>query len=137
VPLFQSSAREFFYYHVQIISGASQPSVRWIPGESNWSMKLNTHLYLVLFLGVFSKQFGKKPLLALLCLPAWNSSTSNRFMFMKFCIWDFYKNFILFLVSQAKSITLYMKTYTYLRQYFAFYEISTGNTIYFLVEDGK
>lgn len=126
-----------FYYHVQIIPGASQLFVWWIPGESTWSMKLNMHLHLVLFLGVSSKQFGEKPLLALLCLPAWNSSAFNIFMFMKFCIRDFYKNLIPFLVSQAKNITLYMKTYTHLRQYFAIYEISTGNTISCLVQDSK
>jgi len=62
-------------------------------------MKLNTRLHFVLFLGVFSKQFGEIPLLALLCLPAWNSSAFNVFMFMKFCIRDFYKNFIPLLVS--------------------------------------
>lgn len=129
-----------FYYHVQIISGASQPFVWWIPGESIWSMKLNMHHHLVLFLGVFSKQFGEKPLLALLCLlclPAWNSSAFNIFMFMTFCIRDFYKNFIPFLVSQAKNITLYMKTYTHLRQYFAIYEMSTGNTISWSLQDIK
>jgi len=100
-------------------------------------MKLNMHLHLVLFLGVSSKQFGEKPLLALSCLPAWNSSAFNVFMFMKFCIRDFYKTLIPFLVSQAKNITLYMKTYTHLRQYFAIYEISTGNTISCSVQDSK
>jgi hypothetical protein len=91
----------------------------------------------MLFLGVFSKQYGENPLLALFCLPVWNSSAFNIFMFMKFYIRDFYKNFIPFLVSQAKNITLYMKTYTHLRQYFAIYEISTGNTISCLVQDSK
>lgn len=73
-------------------------------GESNRSMKLNIYFHLVLFFRVFSKWFGnKRTLLALLCLPACNSSSSNRFVFVKVYVGQFYKKCIQLLVSQTKK----------------------------------
>jgi len=61
----------------------------------------NTPPFSAVFRSVLKAVWGKTTISFTMSF-AWNNSAFNIVMFMKFCITDFYKNFIPFLVSHTK-----------------------------------